>query len=107
MLSAIVKLLLAAGANRDTGVNGMRPIDVARREMKPEVVTLLLQDGQTNWGSGQARTQPAGTTSKLHRAQVKARGGEEHDDAADAAFSAKQYKHRERLLKLKDEKHEK
>jgi hypothetical protein len=104
----IVKLLLGANADRNQGVNGMRPIDLARRENKPDVVALLLTEGQPSWGSGQPRPKQPGTTSKsLVRSQRAHRGDEQDldhnlDELPADPLQKKVVQHRERLLKLKD-----
>ena len=83
LLAEVVKLLLAAGADRNRDVNGMRPIDLARRENKPEVVALLLSEGQPNWGSGQPRRHEPGTTSKAAVVTRRIRELEEARDEDD------------------------
>ena len=107
-LADIVKLLLAANADRNQSVNGMRPIDLARRENKPDVVALLLTEGQPSWGSGQPRLKQPGSTSKsLVSAQRVRRGDDQdhdhpHDDLHADLMQQKVVQHRERLLRLKD-----
>ena len=96
-VAAIVKLLLAAGADRNIAVNGMRPVDLARRQSKSEVVALLVGEGQSSWGSGQPRSMPEGTTGKQVRALERLHGGPVPD-----TWSNIQFKHRERLMQLKD-----
>ena len=101
--AAIVKLLLAANADRNIECNGMKPIALARRQNKPEVVALLLVDKQPNWGSGVPRRTSAGTTSKdfcAHQAIKEAGRGLPDGES----FETKAYRHRERLLRLKDDK---
>mmetsp|Transcript_1515 Transcript_1515/g.4289 ORF Transcript_1515/g.4289 Transcript_1515/m.4289 type:complete len:247 (+) Transcript_1515:120-860(+) len=102
--TSIVKLLLAANADRNISCNGMRPIDLARRQNKPDVVALLLSDGQPSWGSGLPRQRADGTTSMSFHALDAARHSGAADEDRDKEFELKMYRHRERLMRLKDEK---
>ena len=103
--AAIVKMLLAARADRNWTCDGMRPIDLARRQNKPDVVALLLADGQPSWGSGQPRSIPSGMTGISYHALKAASSDKDSGGQSDAdPFEIKKYKHRERLLKLKDDK---
>ena len=107
-VAAIVKMLLAAGADRNVSVNGMRPVDLARREGKGDVVALLLTEGQPSWGSGQPRKLAEGTTGKFEQASQRAQAMQEakgiRSNAAEQKndFEMKVFRHRERLLKMKD-----
>lgn len=95
--------MLAANADRNTSVNGMRPIDLARRENKHDVVALLLTEGQPAWGSGQPRLKQTGTTGKSVVRHQRSRDGQEPDEPPMDDLYLKVQKHRERLLKLKTE----
>ena len=100
--AGIVKLLLAANADRNVACDGMRPIDLARRQNKPEVVALLAEK-EPAWGSGKPRTTPAGETGISDLAIKASKAGEpESDKVTQDPWEAKKKEHRARLLELKD-----
>jgi hypothetical protein len=81
----------------------MRPIDLARRQNKPEVVALLLAEKEPAWGSGKPRNTPAGETGISYLAIKASKAGErESDKATQDPWEAKKKEHRARLLELKD-----